>query len=139
MEDDLNNSSIITDAFFEQIRKDSLINDLNLREECRTIVNRNQKYIEEYHKLDRKLKKMDVYLKKVEGELFYHYRNEFEIKLTSSQDIMKFVQKDSKYQKALKIHSELKCAVDFLDKTIKNMGNNAWLVQKLVDLEKINQ
>lgn len=129
----------IPEEFLEEIREDCKINDLDLRGECRSVVNRTQRYIEEYYKQKRKLIQMEVYLKKVEGELFNHYKNNFEIKLTSSQDVMKFVQKDKKYQKAFKLYRQLETIVDFLDRTVKNMNNNAWLVQKLVDLEKLSQ
>lgn len=140
MEEDIKKTSFeIPEEFLEEIREDSKINDLNLAEECRTIVNRNQRYIEEYYRQKRQLLKMETFLKKIEGELFHYYKNEFEIKLTSSSDIMKYVQKNKKYQKALKLTNELIGVVDFLDRTIRNMNNNAWLVQKLVDLEKLNQ
>jgi hypothetical protein len=129
----------LSEEFISDIQKDSKINDLDLRGECRSIVNRTQRYVEEYYRAKRKLMKMQAYVKKVEGELFHKYKNEFEIKLTSSTDIMKYVNKDKKYQNAIRICNDLECLVDFLDRTIKNMNNNAWLVQKLVDLEKINQ
>ena len=129
----------VSEEFLEQLDADTKINDLDLANECRSIVNRNQRYVEEFYKQKRKMKKMEAYLKKVEGELFSHYKTNFEIKLTSSADVMKFVQKDKKYQKALKLYNDLESLVDFLDRTIRNLNNNAWLVQKLVDLEKLNQ
>jgi len=129
----------IPEEFLEEIRNDCQINDLNLREDASTIVNRTQRYIEEYYKQKRKLIGLESYLKKVEGELFYHYKHNYEIKLTSSQDVMKFVYKDKKYRTAFKICKQMEAVVDFLDRTIKNMNNNAWLLQKLIDLEKMNQ
>jgi hypothetical protein len=129
----------LPEDFIEDIKRDSKINDLDLRNECRSVVNRNQRYIEEYYKMKRKYIRMQTHVKKVEGELFDKYKNHFEIKFTSSNDVMKFVWKDKRYQKAFNICSDLECIVDYLDRTIKNLNNNAWLVQKLVDLEKINQ
>ena len=45
----------ISEEFLEQLKEDSKINDLDLRKECREIVNRNQRYIEEYYKQKSKL------------------------------------------------------------------------------------
>ena len=129
----------ISDEYLEQLADDCKINDLDLANEARSIVNRNQKYIEDFYRWGRKLKKLERKLKEVEGELYKYYKTDFEIKLTSYTDIMKFVQKDKKYQKIWQLRDDVEELVSFLERTIKNMSNNPWLVQKLIDLEKMNQ
>ena len=126
----------LTEEFIEEVRKDCEIDEFGLVKENCTIINRTQRYIEEYYKQKRKLNYIENYLKKKKGELFEFYKTRYEIKLTSSNDIMIFIEKDDKYQKALEVYSEQKSVVDFLDKTIKNMQNKGFALRNLVELKK---
>jgi conjugal transfer/entry exclusion protein len=128
----------LSEQFLEDIVKDTEVDDYNLKEQLRNVVNKTQRYIEELYRQKRKLKQMDRFVKKKKGELFEYYKNEFEIRLTSSSDILIFVERDKKYQIAKKHFDDLETIVDFLDRTIKNMNNKAWVLQKMVELEKMN-
>ena len=127
----------IPESYFEDIRKDTEINQFDLKNECAKSVNRTQRYIEDYYQQRRRLKKLELAKSKRIGELFSYYKTDFEIKLTSSQDIMKFVEKDKRYQSLMKFFYEQEAIVEFLDRTIKNLNNKVWLIQKMVDLEKM--
>jgi predicted DNA binding protein len=129
---------VLPDEFLEEVVKDTQINDLQLREQCRTVVNKTQRYIEELYKQKRKLRQVEAYAKRVKGELYQYYKTDYEIKLTTSSDIMIFVERDKKYQTAMKHLNDLNDIVEFLDRTIKNMTNKTWVLQKMVELEKIN-
>jgi len=126
----------ISKEFLEDVDKDTRINDLDLRREAMMAVNRTQRYIEELYRAKRKLHKLDLYRKKVEGELFQKYKTDFDIKISSSQDIMRFVYRDKKYQTSARLHKELETLVDFLELTVKNMSQRPWLIQKLLDMDK---
>jgi oligoribonuclease NrnB/cAMP/cGMP phosphodiesterase (DHH superfamily) len=128
----------LSDEFLENVVKDTEINDFQLKEQLRTVTNKTQRYIEELYKQKRKLKQLERFVKKVKGELFQHYKNDFEIKLTSSSDVMTFVERDKKYQTAKRHYDDLETIVDFLDRTIKNMNNKAWTLRNMVELEKMN-
>jgi hypothetical protein len=128
----------LPDDFLEEVVKDTEINDFQLKEQLRTVVNKTQRYIEELYRQKRKMKQLERFVKKKKGELFEYYKNDFEIKLTSSNDIMTFVERDKKYQTAKKHYDDLEAIVEFLDRTIKNMNNKAWTLRTMVDLEKIN-
>lgn len=129
---------LISDEFLEDVRRDTKINDLDLRREASTIVNRNQRYIEEYYKENRKLVNMQHYVKSLENELFHNIRkNGYKgMDIKKDSDVWTIVACDEKIKKAIRIMKQIEINVDFLDKTIKNMNNNAWLVQKLIDLER---
>ena len=126
----------LSEDFLSDIERDTKINDLNLQEEATKVVNTTQRYIEELYRVKRKLHKVELEKKKIEGELFEKYKTNFEIKITSSQDVMRFVYRDKKYQTVARIAKELEVLVDFLEMTVKNMNQKPWLIQKLIDLEK---
>ena len=115
----------LEDEFLEQIVEDTKIDDFNLKDQLRTVVDKTQRYIEELYRQKRNMKKLERFLKKVKGELFQYYKTEYEIKLTSSVDILIFVEKDKKYQTAKKHYDDLEAIVDFLDRTIKNMNSKS--------------
>jgi chaperonin cofactor prefoldin len=127
----------LTDEFLENIVEDTKINDFNIKEECRTVVNKTQRYIEELYRFRLKLKKVEAAMKVKKGDLFKYYKTDYEIKITSSSDIMIFVERDKEYRKIKKVHDELEIVVKFLEDTIKNMGNKSWVLQKMIDAEKI--
>jgi hypothetical protein len=128
----------LEDEFLEQIVEDTKIDDFNLKDQLRTVVDKTQRYIEELYRQKRNMKKLERFLKKVKGELFQYYKTEYEIKLTSSVDILIFVEKDKKYQTAKKHYDDLEAIVDFLDRTIKNMNSKSWSLRNMVEMEKLN-
>lgn len=128
----------IDQNYIDEVRKNLEINEFNLKEECRTQADKTQRYIEELYKQKRKMFKLDCYLRKVKGQLFEKWKNgEFEIRLTSTSDIMIMIEKDDNYNKILKKYNELELIVEFLDQTIKNMNNKAWNIQRIIELQKI--
>jgi hypothetical protein len=128
----------LPEDFLEDVVEDTKINDFQLKEQLRTVVNKTQRYIEELYRQKRKMKQLERFVKKKKGELFEYYKNDYEIKLTSSSDILTFVERDKKYQTAKKHFDDLEAIVDFLDRTIRNMNNKSWTLRTMVDLEKIN-
>jgi hypothetical protein len=128
----------LPEEFLEDVVKDTEINDFQLKEQLRTVVNKTQRYIEELYRQKRKMKQLERFVKKKKGELFEYYKNDFEIKLTSSNDIMTFVERDKKFQTAKKHYDDLEAIVDFLDRTIRNMNNKSWTLRTMVEMEKMN-
>ena len=57
--------------------------------------------------------------------------------MTSSQDIRVFIERDDKFQSIKKHYLEQEAIVEFLQDTIKNLSQRGWLLQKAVELEKI--
>lgn len=129
----------INQKFIDEVRANLEINEFNLKEECRTHADKTQRYIEELYKQKRKLFKLDCYLRKIKGELFEKWKNgEYEIRLTSTSDIMIMIDKDKQYNEILKSYNEIELIVEFLEQTIKNMNNKGWNIQRIIDLEKID-
>jgi hypothetical protein len=135
----MSEEEIIDQNYIEEIRKNLEINEFNLKEECRLISNITQRYIEDLYMLKRKMFKTECYLKKVKGQLFEKWKNgEFEIRLTSTSDILIMIEKDVQYNKILSVFNELSLKVEFLEQVIKNFNNKGWNIQRIIDLEKIN-
>jgi len=128
----------LPEEFLEQIAKDTEIDDFNLKEQLRTVVDKTQKYVEELYRQKRKFKQVDRRLRKIKGELYQYYKTDFEIKLTSSSDVLIFVERDSKYQTIKKHYDDLESIVDFLDRTIRNMNSKGWSLRNMVEMEKMN-
>lgn len=132
-----NEDDLVNDDFWEEVQEDLKINELDLREELRMAANRTQKYIELFYKYNRMLRKLEAYVKKVEGELFHHYKFEFELNLSSSADVQKFINKDKRYVTATSKRDEYQALVDLLEKVVRNFQNRAFTLNKMVDMEKM--
>jgi hypothetical protein len=129
--------SLLTEEYLKEIHEDLKINEFDLKSTCLTLGNRTQRYIEEYYRCSRKLRKLERYAKKVEGELFEKYKFNFRLSLSSSVDVMKFVNKDPKYFNACSARDEYAEVVEFLAQTIKNMQNVSWNIQRIIEAEKL--
>ena len=137
MEDKDKTKSEIMEEYLAEITKTTEVNTFELKRECCEAANKIQRYIEDLYHQKRILNKLHLILKKKEGELFEYYKTKFEIKLTSSQDIRVFIERDDKFQSIKKHYLEQEAIVEFLQDTIKNLSQRGWLLQKAVELEKI--
>jgi len=137
-EKDKKKKQLISDKYLEDIRNDTVLDQYNLPRECCETVNKTQRYIEDYYQQKRKLRQIELLRDEEVGKLFKYYKTEFEIKLTSSQDVMKFVAQDSKYKKIMNSFYEQECLVEFMDRTIKNLNNKVWMIRNAVELEKMS-
>jgi D-mannonate dehydratase len=127
----------IPDEVREKVLEDSKINEFNLLEECRDAPNKTQRYIEAYYIHKRRLEKLNLHLDKVSAELFKYYKTDYEIKLTSSQDVWTFIKGDKRYQTAAEFVKEQEAVVDFYEKVTKNMNGRAWALRDMVKIKDI--
>jgi len=137
MSDNKNSDQFISEKFLEQIKEDLKIDEFNLIVECRNAINITQKYLEYYYQQKRKLNKLKTYLSKVEGEKFNYFKNEFEINITSSQDIQKFINKDGKYLNAKDAVDEQSALVEFLEGVVKQFNGRQWMIKNIIEVKKI--
>lgn len=128
----------LSEEFIKEAFEACQINEFDLVGQNRDVINKTQRFIEEYYKQKRQLEKIELHLKKVRGELFEFYKTKFEIKLSSASDINTFIEKDSRYQKTYEYFIELRANMDFLERTIKNMSNKVFALKNLVELDKRN-
>lgn len=128
----------IPDEVQQQVMEDSKINEFNLLEECRDAPNKTQKYIEAYYAQKRRKEKLELHLDKVIAELFKYYKTDYEIKLTSSQDVWVFIKGDKRYQTAATFLKEQEAIVDFYEKVIKNMNGRQWAMKDILKIRELD-
>jgi len=133
----MNKNNEQMDDLLKQMKEDLKINEFDLIGECRNAPNVTQKYLELFYNENRKLKKIKVKLDEVEGNRYQYYRKDFEIKLTSSADIMRFVNKDAEYLKVKRIWVEQSSFTEFLTSVVQNFRDRLFQLRNQVELKKI--
>lgn len=140
MSDEKKNDFELSEEFLNDIRKDTDVNEFNLKEELRTVINKTQRYVEELYKQKRKLKQLERYVKKVRSEMYQEIKDVGYkgLEINNTSDINMIIDGDKRYQTARKYLDEIVCVVEFLETTVKTMTNKSFTLQRLVELEKIN-
>ena len=124
----------INDQLKEEIHNDLAIDTNDLINCLRKAPDVAQKYQESYFIERRRLIKYEMKKKMVERELFEHYKTNFQIKITSSQDIWVFIEGDKKHQNISKLVKYQETLVDFYEKLCKKFENRNWLIKDMVRL-----
>jgi hypothetical protein len=131
------NKYALSQEFIDEANKETMLNTYDLKSEGRTVLNKCQRYIEEYYKQKRFLNKVENLMKEKKCELFIHYKTKFEIKITSATDLNIMIEGDKHFLKLIKLQKEVENNLDFLEKTIKSLNNKAYMVGNMVTLNKI--
>jgi CHAD domain-containing protein len=131
-------TELITDEQLKEIAKDvAPVNEFDIIAECQNSPNVTQKYLEWVFQQKRRLKKLKRMLNQLEGQLYQYYKCDFEITLSNSSDIMRFVWKDKKYITMKEAYDDQESLVEFLEETVKNLKNKSFMLRNIIDCKKL--
>ena len=94
-----------------------------------------QKYQGYWFTLKRELDKIDDEYDDKWMSRYIYYKNDFDIKLSSSE-IKDFLSKDLELNKLKKKQRQLISSIEYLEKCLKNLDNIRWDISRCIDFEK---
>lgn len=125
--------------FKDLVDKELKVDENNITSKSIQLSNVYTQFLKIYSKELKDLKAKQVERDKIYGELYHHYKFEYDHALETKAEIDTYVRKDPKFYQIALEYSQIEVQVKFLEDTLAHINNIGFRIKNYIDLQKLSK